>query len=274
MSHPALTIRAATARDGDALARLSAREAGWHLGGLALLAEANGAVVAAIGLTSGTVLADPIDPNAAAIRSLRQHRSRILLLSGDVGAAQTLAPTACLFSRQHDDDRGGLKMSTVTDTVRHGVDTEKLTIRVAAKTLLAPERVLDAGRDFSERRADVWSNVKVKHLEVHERGETFADVTEGTWVVGLFWERCRYDWSQPGLVKATVIDSSVFEPGSAWELRATPCDGGSEVEIVLHRGFRRGPKGRIASAVHHTAGEWMWGWFLRRALAAVDRQGA
>ena len=128
-------------------------------------------------------------------------------------------------------------MSTVTNTVRHGVDTEKLTIRVAANTSLPAERVLDAGRDFSERRADVWSNVKVKHLEVHERGETFADITEGTWVVGLFWERSRYDWSQPGLVKATVIDSSVFEPGSTWELRATPCDGGSEVEIVLHRGF-------------------------------------
>ncbi len=90
MSHDALTIRAATARDHDALARLSARDARWHLGGLALLAEANGAVVAAIGLTSGTVLADPIDPDAGAIRSLRQSRYRILRQSGDVGAAQTL----------------------------------------------------------------------------------------------------------------------------------------------------------------------------------------
>ncbi len=165
-------------------------------------------------------------------------------------------------------------MSTVIDTIRHGVDTEKLTIRVAAKTCLPPERVLDAGRDFSELRADVWSNVKAQHLEVHELGETCADVTEGTWVVGLFWERCRYHWSQPGSVKATVINSSVFERGSTWELRATPSDGGSEVEIVLHCGFRRGPKGRIASAVHHTAGKWVWGWFLRRALAAVERQGA
>jgi len=78
-------------------------------------------------------------------------------------------------------------MSTVvTDTSDNGVDTEKLTIKVAAKTSSPPERVLNAGRDFSERRADVWWNVKVKHLEVHERGETFADVTEGTWVVGLF----------------------------------------------------------------------------------------
>ena len=165
-------------------------------------------------------------------------------------------------------------MRAVTDTSRNRVESEKLTIKVIARTSSPPDRVLDAGRDFSERRADVWSNVKVKHLEVHQHGETFADVTEGTWVVGLFWERSRYDWSQPGLVKATVIDSSVFEPGSTWELRATPCDGESEVEIVLHRGFRRGPKGRIANAVHHTAGKWIWGWFLRRALAAVERQAA
>ena len=165
-------------------------------------------------------------------------------------------------------------MTAVTDTIRNGVETEKLTIRVVAKTSSPPERVLCAGHDFSERRADVWPNVTPKHLEVHERGETFADVTEGTWVVGLFWERSRYDWSQAGLVKATVIDSSVFEPGSTWELHATPCDGGSEVEIVLHRGFRPGPKGRIASAVHHTAGKWVWGWFLRRALAAIEKQAA
>jgi hypothetical protein len=177
-------------------------------------------------------------------------------------------------THQANNHRGDPQVNTLTDTIRNGQETEKLTIRVAAKTSLPPERVLDAGRDFSQRRADVWSNVTVKHLEVHELGETFAEVTEGTWVVGLFWERCRYDWSQPGLVKATVMDSSVFEPGSTWELRATPCDRGSEAEIVLHRGFRRGPKGRIASAVHHTAGKWVWGWFLRRALVAVERQAA
>jgi hypothetical protein len=59
-------------------------------------------------------------------------------------------------------------MNTVTDTIRNGVDTHKLTISVVAKTSSPPERVLDAGRDFSERRADVWPNVTPKHLQVHE----------------------------------------------------------------------------------------------------------
>ena len=38
--------------------------------------------------------------------------------------------------------------------------------------LLTSKQVLDAGRDFSERRADVWPNMKVKHPEVHQRGNT------------------------------------------------------------------------------------------------------
>ena len=150
----------------------------------------------------------------------------------------------------------------------------ELTIRVAAATASAPQRVLEAAHDFSNRRAGVWANVRSAHLTVHERGENFAEVTEGTWVVGLFWERNRYDWSQAGSVKATVIDSNIFQPGSTWEIRATAREGGSDVQLVLHRGFRRGPKGAIAGAVHHTVGRWVWGLFLRRALAAIERQSA
>ena len=147
-------------------------------------------------------------------------------------------------------------------------------IKVAAETPLPPERVLEAAHDFSDRRADVWPNVRARRIEVHERGENYADVTEGTWVAGVFWERNRYDWSKPGSVTATVMDSNIFRLGSTWELRASARDGGSAVELILKRGFRSGPKGRIASAVHHTVGKLLWGWFLRRALAAVEKQTA
>ena len=51
---------------------------------------------------------------------------------------------------------------------------------MAAQSSLPPERVLQAARDFSPRRADVWPNVSAKHLEVHDSGENFAEVTEGT----------------------------------------------------------------------------------------------
>jgi hypothetical protein len=151
----------------------------------------------------------------------------------------------------------------------------RVRIEVLAESPLAPERVLEAAaRDFSVRRAKVWPNVKSAHLEVHEHGEGFADVTEGTWVLGLFWERNRYEWSQPGVVRATVIDSNIFQPGSTWELRAGAREGGSRVQMVLNRGFRTGPKGRFAGAVHHTVGKFVWALFLRRALNAVAKQAA
>ena len=56
---------------------------------------------------------------------------------------------------------------------------------------------------------------------MHDRGDTWADVTEGTDAGGI-WQRYRYDWSDPQLVKLTVTDSNAFGPGSYWEYRLTP----------------------------------------------------
>jgi hypothetical protein len=119
------------------------------------------------------------------------------------------------------------------------------TVRVVDETPVAPERVLEAARDFSERRAEMWPDVHVEHLHVHEVGETFAEVTEGNpWPIGYVWERLRYDWSEPGSVKGVVTDSNIFNPGSTWEIKATPIEGGSRVEVIGVRHLR-GFKGRL-----------------------------
>jgi hypothetical protein len=116
-------------------------------------------------------------------------------------------------------------------------------VHVIEHTTVPPERVLVAARDFSHRRAELWPDVHVEHLDVHDVGDTWAEVTEGNpWPIGFVWERLRYDWSQPGAVKGTVVDSNIFKPGSTWELRAAPvAGGGTRVEIVAVRrlkGFR------------------------------------
>ena len=83
---------------------------------------------------------------------------------------------------------------------------------------------------------------------MHEIDGTSADVTESTGIgpFGTNWERCRYDSSQPGSVRAPVTDSNVYDPsGSSWEIRATPSEGGSQVEMVWGRQFKRSPKGII-----------------------------
>ena len=104
--------------------------------------------------------------------------------------------------------------------------------------------VLRAARDFSARRAELWRDVHIEHLEVHDSGEAWADVTEGNpWPVGVVWERLHYDWSEPGAIKGRVIESNIFKPGSTWEIHATALDGGgSRVEILAVRHLR-GVKG-------------------------------
>ena len=100
--------------------------------------------------------------------------------------------------------------------------------------------MIEAARDFTPRRAELWRDVYVEHLHVHDQGETWADVTEGNpWPIGLVWERIRYDWSQPDALRGRVIDSNLFRPGSTWELRATgAADGGSRVEVTAVRKLR------------------------------------
>ena len=121
------------------------------------------------------------------------------------------------------------------------------TIRVVADTTVPPDRVLYAARDFSDRRADIFPAVSVPKLEVHAEGDTSADVTESTRAgFGDNWERCDYDWSRPGSVKATVKESNVYAvPGSSWEITATPSASGSRVEMIWIREFQSNARGRI-----------------------------
>lgn len=145
-----------------------------------------------------------------------------------------------------------------------------LDITVTARTSASPEQVLAAVRDFSPRRPRLWPNVKAKYFEVHERGPDYAEVTEGIWIAGRFWERERYDWSQRGVVRSVVTDSNVVEPGCLFEVRALPADGGSEVEMAIHRTFKRGVKGRIGGTVNRLSGQRGWGSYLRRVLRNVE----
>jgi hypothetical protein len=146
---------------------------------------------------------------------------------------------------------------------------------VVAETPVPPDRVLEAARDFSARRAEVFPAVRVPHLQVHELGATSADVTEGTPVgAGVNWERCRYDWSQAGVVTATVTDSNVYAvPGSVWEISAVPSERGSRVEMVWTRRFRRDARGRLFGTLFQLLGAPLFGRYARRILANLETVG-
>ena len=91
-----------------------------------------------------------------------------------------------------------------------------------------------------------------------------------------WWERCRYDRSQPGVVTATVIDSNVYHPelsGFVW--RARPHDGfGSEVEMTIYRRFRLTPKGLAAATLYKLARSWWLGGMQRQVLRAIESEAS
>jgi hypothetical protein len=130
------------------------------------------------------------------------------------------------------------------------------TIAVTEQTHVAANAVLVAAHDFSDRRAMVFPAVSTRHMTVHSVGATTADVTEGT-RLGPFvlWERCTYEWSNPGRVTATVTDSNVYAfPGSTWEIIAVAIDQGSRVDMTWTRRFQTRPLARIMSFAYRKVG--------------------
>ena len=147
------------------------------------------------------------------------------------------------------------------------------TIHITTHCHLPPQRVLAAGHDFSDRRAERFPAVSVPYLEVHQLTQTSADVTEGTPAgVGINWERCRYDWSQPGAVKAVVTDSNVYRPpNSSWELRAAPADSGSKVEMIWIREFTHNARGRIFGTLFRLVGRPIFTREAKRTIRNLER---
>jgi len=150
------------------------------------------------------------------------------------------------------------------------------TIHVTTPSRLSPERVLAAGHDFSARRTKIFPAVSDPYFDVHELAQTSADVTEGTPVgIGINWERCRYDWSQPGAVKAVVTDSNVYQPAtSSWELRATPAERGSTVEMIWIREFTHDARGRIFGTLFRLVGRPIVTREAKRAIKNLERTEA
>jgi hypothetical protein len=147
------------------------------------------------------------------------------------------------------------------------------TIRVVADSSLPPDRVLAAARDFSARREEVFDAVSMERMEVHALDDESADVTEGTSVgpLGVNWERCDYDWSQPGKVRAPVSDSNVYKPeGSSWEITAAAANGGSRVEMTWVREFRRTPRGLLFGTMYRTIGKPIFGRYAREIVARME----
>jgi hypothetical protein len=99
-------------------------------------------------------------------------------------------------------------------------------------TTATPEQVIELMTDFSVERARRWPASSKAALEVYHVGETDAEIREGQDFPKL-WARWHYDWSKPGAVTLTIVESDALEPGGFMTLTATPrAEGGSAVHAV------------------------------------------
>ena len=146
------------------------------------------------------------------------------------------------------------------------------TVEVVLESSLPPDRILAAAYDFSAKRPDIWKNVKPDMYTVHSLGETTADVTEGGRAGPLVaWERCDYDWSTPGRVKATVTDSNVYTSGeSSWEISAIPIENGSRVTMTWVRGFKGNPTARFLSVLYRVGGKRIFTPDAKKVIANIE----
>jgi hypothetical protein len=142
-------------------------------------------------------------------------------------------------------------------------------VHVRAHGSFAPGVLLAALTDFGPGRAEVFGNSAVDRLRVHDRGETWAEVTEGSTSGGV-WQRLRYDWSTPGEVRLDVLDSNAFGPGSRWLYRLTPTpDGGTDIELSIVR-VPSTAKGRVLDALLRFGGGLFFARDLRRTVRTLE----
>ena len=85
-------------------------------------------------------------------------------------------------------------------------------IHYEADGAVTAERFIAALTDFGPRRPELWPGLDTKFYELHELGDTWADVTEGTDIFGGVWAREHYDWSEPGVVRLTLKEAVDFRP--------------------------------------------------------------
>jgi hypothetical protein len=127
-------------------------------------------------------------------------------------------------------------------------------IHYEADGAVSAERFIGALTDFSDRRPELWPGLDAKFYRLFDRGETWAEVQEGTDVLGGVWARERYDWSTPGRVTLTLLESPDFRPGTLIAYRVTDRSGaGCHVAVDLHR-IGASPRGRLVGAVLQLTG--------------------
>jgi hypothetical protein len=125
-------------------------------------------------------------------------------------------------------------------------------IHYEADGAVSAERFIAALTDFSERRPELWPNLDAKYYELHELGDTWAEVTEGTDLLG-------------------GVEAVDFSPGTVIDYHVTSRpDGGCHVAVDFQR-IAVSARGRIIGLLVQLMGRRRFAADLRETLDRLAR---
>jgi hypothetical protein len=141
------------------------------------------------------------------------------------------------------------------------------TLHLHETTTSTPEQFVAALPDFGPGRSKIFGNSADSDLEVHDRGPTEADVTEGS--AGI-WERLHYDWADPNRVVLTTTDSNVWggRSGHTYTFERRP-DGTTDVDVVVVREGKN-LKGRMLGVAAGIVGRRVVGQQFKKTVKAIE----
>jgi hypothetical protein len=134
-------------------------------------------------------------------------------------------------------------------------------------TTATPEQFIAGLTDFGPGRAKLFGNSTDEYLKVHEKGSTYADVTEGS---SGIWERLHYDWSNPEHVVLTTTDSNLWggRSGHTYTFTRQP-NGTTDVDVVIVREGKN-LKGWLLGAFLGVVGKGQLEKWFAKTLKAIE----
>ena len=141
------------------------------------------------------------------------------------------------------------------------------TIHFKKTTTTTPEQFIAGLTDFGPGRKQLFGNSTDEYLKVHEKGSTYAEVTEGS---NGIWERLHYDWSDPTHVVLTTTDSNLWggRSGHTYTLTREP-NGTTDVDVVIVRDGKNF-KGKVLGAFLGIIGKGQLEKWFTNTLKAIE----
>jgi len=143
------------------------------------------------------------------------------------------------------------------------------TLHFTQTTSATPDQLLAALTDFGPSRSEVFPNSADEYLRVHDRGDDWADVTEGS---SGTWERLHYDWSDPRRVVMTTTDSNAWGGLSGHTYSFTTLPGvKTRVDSIVVRDGKN-LKGRFFAVVFRVFGKQVLGNAFQKTIRAIEQR--